>query len=544
MTQVTRLPALVCLNQISLQFAHGETLFDSINLSFDRTPTAIIGRNGAGKSMLASLVAGDLLPTSGSITRTVDVVRVPQKTPCLAGKTVACAAGVEPVLHALKRMTKGCPREDDLALIDGQWDLPERLQAALEQSGLGHISAEHSAHTLSGGQQVRLMLVRAWLAQPGLLILDEPTNHLDHDSRAWLFKMLEHWRSGLIVVSHDRQLLNRMERIVELTVHGVQTWSGGFDDYLVQREVRQQSAEAALGHARAERSRERKRLQQEHDTYQRHAAHTKKYADIANVSGFERAKIKGSAMNVMGRLRYGHSLRKEQLDQSVREANARGLPQAPTLLALPGTIVPAGRQVASLVKTQLPWLCPQTPVSRVDALLCGPVRVAVSGPNGCGKSTLLRVLAGQLAPISGACSVPVPTAYIDQHLPLGDEQRSLVEQLRLLDTPLDEGEVRTRLALLQLGAQQVTQPMAQLSGGERLKAAMAIALWRRHPAQLLLLDEPTNHLDLESVMAFEHALRDFPGALIVVSHDPDFLAALQPTHRWTWQVTGWRLDVA
>jgi ATPase subunit of ABC transporter with duplicated ATPase domains len=150
-------------------------------------------------------------------------------------------------------------------------------------------------------------------------------------------------------------------------------------------------------------------------------------------------------------------------------------------------------------------------------------------------------LAGRSQAISGECSVHVPSAYIDQHLALLDNQRSIVEQLNLLDTPLAEAELRTRLALLQLDASRVTQPAGRLSGGERLKAAMAIALWRETPAQLLLLDEPTNHLDLESIVAFEQALKGFTGAMVVVSHDEGFVQAIEPTHTLVWQSTGWRL---
>jgi len=154
------------------------------------------------------------------------------------------------------------------------------------------------------------------------------------------------------------------------------------------------------------------------------------------------------------------------------------------------------------------------------------------------------VLAGQWQPVSGECRVPLPAACIDQHLGFLDEQRSVIEHLNQLDTPLVEGELRTRLALLQLDAVRVTQPVAQLSGGERLKAAMAIALWRDVPAQLLLLDEPTNHLDLASVIAFEQALQGFAGAMVVVSHDQAFIQAIGPTHHLSWTPSGWRLETA
>ncbi|WP_263852205.1 ATP-binding cassette domain-containing protein [Pseudomonas protegens] len=154
---------------------------------------------------------------------------------------------------------------------------------------------------------------------------------------------------------------------------------------------------------------------------------------------------------------------------------------------------------------------------------------------------MLKLLAGQLQPLSGECRVAVASAYLDQHLAQLDPAHSLLEQLGNAATPLEESALRTRLARLQLDARRVLQPCAQLSGGERLKAALALALWGGNPAQLLLLDEPTNHLDLESVQAFECALRDFPGALVVASHDQAFLQALAPTHELQCSALGWHL---
>jgi ATPase subunit of ABC transporter with duplicated ATPase domains len=171
-----------------------------------------------------------------------------------------------------------------------------------------------------------------------------------------------------------------------------------------------------------------------------------------------------------------------------------------------------------------------------DATLVGPVRVAVTGPNGCGKSTLLRVIAGALAPQQGSATTLVPTAWLDQDggaaLP---PDRSLLEGLRALDCPLPQSELRTRLAQLRLDAARVSIPMGVLSAGERLKAALACALWRQEPARLLLLDEPTNHLDLDTTLVLQRTLQGFEGALIVASHDADFLHALRPTHRWEWR---------
>jgi ATPase subunit of ABC transporter with duplicated ATPase domains len=173
--------------------------------------------------------------------------------------------------------------------------------------------------------------------------------------------------------------------------------------------------------------------------------------------------------------------------------------------------------------------------------LSGPFRLAIRGPNGCGKSALLSMLAGELIPHEGLCDVRVPTAMLDQRASVIPEDKSLLKTLHALGATLSEGELRSRLALLGLGSEQVNAPAGTLSGGERLKAALACALWRKAPAQLLLLDEPTNHVDIESAEAMEKALRGYPGAMVVVSHDEAFLEGIAPTHEMVWELQGWRI---
>jgi len=543
MTDVNRLPVLVSLHHVGFQFANGEILLEDLNLSIDHTPTGIVGRNGMGKSVLARLLAGVLVPSYGVIKASARIAYVPQTLALLPGQTVAQASGCAETLAALERLTRGDAQAEDLELIDDRWDLAERLRQALDGAGLAGISPAQPAAQLSGGQLARVALIGALLGAPQLLILDEPTNHLDNAGRDWLLATLATWRGGLVVVSHDRRLLNTLGRIIELSPLGARLYGGNYDDYRAQRDAQQHAAQAALEHARLDRRREHQRLKKDLDSFQRHAASARKHAETANVDAFTKSRWKGAANEIVSHVRSAHVQHKHALNERVRSAHERVVDETPTFLALPGTLLPAGRQVVTLVDSQLPWLDPCAPSTFLNASLCGPVRVAIKGPNGCGKSTLLKLLAGQWQPISGECTVHVPCAYLDQQLTLLDDRQSIVEQLKLMGTPLAEAELRTRLALLQLDALRVTQPIGQLSGGERLKAAMALALWRKTPAQLLLLDEPTNHLDLESVMAFEQALQGFAGALLAVSHDAAFLQALKPTHVLTWTATGWRLEV-
>ncbi|WLH82101.1 ABC-F family ATP-binding cassette domain-containing protein [Pseudomonas sp. FP2338] len=542
MTDVKRLPVLVSLQHVCFQFANGETLLDDLTLSIDYTPTGIVGRNGRGKSILAKLLAGVLAPSSGTLVGKARVAYVAQSLTLQPGASLAQITDTAQALAALERMARGEARGGDLELIDDRWDLAERLRAALDDAGLHALGFDAPANQLSGGQLARVAVIGALLAAPDLLVLDEPTNHLDSHGREWLLRVLREWRGGLVVVSHDRQLLNTLARIVELSPLGMRVYGGNYAAYRQQRDTEQHAAAMALEQARLQRSRERKRLQKDHDSLQRNAARSRKHAETANVDRFTKARWKGAAKEIVSTVRSAHHAYKNELDGQVRQAYARVVDETPTLLALPGSALPNGRHVLTLEHAQLPWLDPHQPATYLTLNLIGPVRVAVRGPNGCGKSTLLKLLAGQWQAVSGTCTVSIPAAYIDQHLALLMDERSIVEQLNLLDTPLAEAELRTRLAWLQLDALRVTQPTGQLSGGERLKAAMAVTLWRDSPAQLLLLDEPTNHLDLESVLAFEQALRGFTGAIVAVSHDEAFIQAIRPTHHLTWQPSGWRLE--
>ncbi|MCA8349718.1 ABC-F family ATP-binding cassette domain-containing protein [Burkholderia cepacia] len=545
MAAATPTGALVALHHVSFRFDDGVTLFDSLDLSIDRTPTGIVGRNGIGKSQLAQLVAGRCAPSTGTIERHTPVVYVAQQhddgNAAANPRTVSQVAALDAPLGALARLADGRAEPQDFDLIGDRWDLAERLRAALDAAGLHDVRADTPARALSGGQRARVALIGALLSGAGLLVLDEPTNHLDVPGRAWLRAALDGWRGGLVIVSHDRALLADVQRIVELTPQGVRSYGGNYAFYRAQRDADQDAAQAALDNARAERGRARRRLEQEHDTIQRHAAASLRDAKTANLSSGAKQSRKGAARNIMGQVRRHQNDFKATLDERVQQAAARVEADAPVLVSLPGTEVSARRQLFTLERARLPWGIAGT-ADAITWSASGPVRIALTGPNGCGKSTLLRMLAGELTPRSGACTTHVSAAYLDQRLALLDPERSIVEQLGLLDTPLAEGELRSRLALLQLDAARATQPARQLSGGERLKAALACALWRGTPAQLLLLDEPTNHLDLESVRAIEAALAGFPGAIVVASHDTAFLAALDPTHTMQWHRDGWRYE--
>ncbi|MBH3085733.1 ABC-F family ATP-binding cassette domain-containing protein [Serratia bockelmannii] len=526
------------LHQLTCQFADGETLFGPLDLAFDRQRCGLVGRNGVGKTQLLRLIAGLDRPGNGHVESHAALAYVAQQPEIAADTTLAQLLGYGEVFAALARLEQGRPLADDIDRLEGRWDLNDRLQNAFAAAGLPAFDPLRSASSLSGGERMRAALCGALIGEGDFLLLDEPTNHLDSVGRAWLYQQLDQWRGGLLIASHDRQLLARMARIVELTPGALRSYGGNYDDYRRQRDTEQQAARADLEHAREERRRTRARQQKEHDMSQRRSAQTLRVVDTLNIASFERVAYKSAAKESLGTLRKQHQDQRDSLDAAVREAYQRVEEEQPVLLALPGSEVSANKQVLVLERLQLPFVSAPPLDLRID----GPMRVALTGPNGCGKSTLLKTVLGQLTALSGHCHCPLPTAYLDQTLSQLDPNLSVMEHLGLQDSPLAEGALRTRLAQLQLGADRIALPLGSLSGGERLKAALACALWRQQPAQLLLLDEPTNHLDLASSLAIETALADFPGAMLVVSHDEDFLQALRPTHRLHRQADGWRLQ--
>ncbi|KAB1582860.1 ABC-F family ATP-binding cassette domain-containing protein [Serratia marcescens] len=526
------------LHQLTCQFADGETLFGPLDLAFDRQRCGLVGRNGVGKTQLLRLIAGLDRPGNGHVESHAALAYVAQQPEIAADTTLAQLLGYGEVFAALARLEQGRPLADDIDRLEGRWDLNDRLQNAFAAAGLPAFDPLRSASSLSGGERMRAALCGALIGEGDFLLLDEPTNHLDSVGRAWLYQQLDQWRGGLLIASHDRQLLARMARIVELTPGALRSYGSNYDDYRRQRDTEQQAARADLEHAREERRRTRARQQKEHDMSQRRSAQTLRVVDTLNIASFERVAYKSAAKESLGTLRKQHQDQRDSLDAAVREAYQRVEEEQPVLLALPGSEVSANKQVLVLERLQLPFVSAPPLDLRID----GPMRVALTGPNGCGKSTLLKSVLGQLTALSGHCHCPLSTAYLDQTLSQLDPNLSVMEHLGLQDSPLAEGALRTRLAQLQLGADRIALPLGSLSGGERLKAALACALWRRQPAQLLLLDEPTNHLDLASSLAIETALADFPGAMLVVSHDEDFLQALRPTHRLHRQADGWRLQ--
>jgi ATPase subunit of ABC transporter with duplicated ATPase domains len=514
--------AFVVLDSIALHTPDGRSLFDELTLAIGRERTGIVGRNGCGKSTLLRLIAGEVEPAAGSVHRAGSIGMLAQIANERA--TVAEAIGVDGELARLRRLARGDGTLEDTAAAD--WTLEARLQTALMDAGLPALSLDRVVASLSGGERMRVALARLLIEAPDVLLLDEPTNNLDADGREAVAQLLRRWRGGIVVASHDRALLALVDRIVELTPVGVTIFGGAWPAFAEQREAARSRAATELERATDALRGAERTAQKAHERKSRRdkAGRAWRAKGIEDKMFMDREKQRAEASAA----REGHLAERligERAD-AVEEARARVEIITPLSIDLPKTALPASRELVAFngVAMAFPGRHLFGPLSFE---LRGPERVAVGGANGAGKSTLLRLIAGAAQPTAGTIHRRTdPIAMLDQHVGLLDPCASILDNLRRLNPELSANEAYAALARFAFRNRAALQIVDTLSGGERLRTGLACVFARPEPPLLLLLDEPTNHLDLAAIEELEGALRDFDGALVVVSHDRAFLRAI------------------
>lgn len=532
--------SILALDQVSFVLPNGNTLFTDISYTFPPHRAGLVGRNGVGKSVLARILAGELEPTSGTCTRTGDVFYLPQHISDRRHETVAGLAGVQSILDALQRIEAGSACAADFDTVAERWDIRQRLTAELTRYQLGHLRAESPVSALSGGEAMRVALIGATLADPDFLILDEPSNHLDRPSRRALIRQLADWQKGLLVISHDRLLLDTLQTIVELSPLGLRSYGGNYTFYQQLKAQERASAKAELEHHRLTRKREKRKQRMLNDRMNHRSANNAEKARTANQAKILLDRGKERSQHSSGKLRQQQLAAGDALDQQVREAASKLAAEADIVLhGLPAQ--PKWRQQAArLDDVVLPF--PAGVCTPINLTLNAGQRLALVGANGSGKTTLLKIIAGHLAPASGYCQRFVETRYLDQRLDTLTAGKSALTHLQSANPGAGEATLRTWLAQLGLDAVRLSVPVCALSGGERMKVALACVLYAAEPPQLLLLDEPDNHLDLRALQALETMLNQYRGVLVVVSHDDVFLDQLGLTHRLLMTAEGWQLE--
>ncbi|PNH86399.1 ABC transporter ATP-binding protein [Vibrio diazotrophicus] len=504
-------------NNLSFQFDNGEVLFQQVSCSMTKQRVGLVGRNGIGKSILASLLCGEKQLSSGRVStpKSYAVYRQ-QLSHLLSGDfTIAQFLAKDDILEALKQIQSGDCSEHWFDIIGEQWDISERLSQQLKDLGLPP-EPEFPCAQLSGGQLARLQLWQLLENDAELLILDEPSNHLDSDAKQWLIDSMRVFDGAILLISHDRELLREMEEIWELSGLGLQVFGGNYDIYAQQKHTELQAVERQLASIDKQKKKLEEQAQRNREKAEQRAAQGNRLRKEGSQPKIlldgkkDKATARAANRNKNEQQRQTYLQEKEQTLQARKETlKAQKLHLADSQSRL--------RKVVSVLEGVLPFGCSLPITLQIFA----DDKIHLTGRNGCGKSTFLKTLLGQFSLSQGDLQLNTPLYYLDQHFGTIHPDLSVLDNLMELCHGIKESDARTLLAGIGFRRDSVFRLGNMLSGGEKMKLAMLIV--SHQPEQpLLLLDEPDNHLDLDSKIMLAQALSSYRGGFILVSHDYDF----------------------
>jgi ATPase subunit of ABC transporter with duplicated ATPase domains len=517
----------ITVTSLSFTWPDGSPVFEGLDVAFGPGRTGLVGVNGSGKSTLLKLIAGELAPADGTVRVAGEVGYLPQNVTLDTTLRVDEALGIAGRRAALHAIEAGDVAEAHFETVGDDWDVEERALATLGELGLGHVDLDRTIGEVSGGESVLLRLAALLLRRPDVLLLDEPTNNLDLYARRRLYAAVQSWPGVMIVVSHDRELLDLVDQIADLR-SGEITWYGGnYSDYEEALEIEQEAAERMVRVAESDFRKQKRELADAQVKLARRKRYGQKMWDQKREPKIVMGARKRAAQESAGKHRIMHEEKlteaKERLDEAVEAVRD----DDEIRVDLPYTAVPPGRTVLTLQDLGLRY------GARVRGgfELRGPERVALIGRNGAGKTTLLRTITGELAPESGEVQAHVPLRFLPQRLDVLDGERTVAENVARFAPGATNNRIRARLARFLFRGARADQKAATLSGGERFRAALAALMLAEPAPQLLMLDEPTNNLDMASVRQLTTALESYEGALLVASHDLPFLESVGIT-RW------------
>ena len=490
---------MIIASQIELLRGNNKLLDNASATIYPGHKVGLVGKNGCGKSSFFALLKGELAVDSGtlSLPASWQLAWVAQETPALDKPAIEYVMDGDREFRALEAALAAAESAGDgikVAELHGKLEAigayTIRARAGTLLHGLGFVSEQHDnpVRAFSGGWRMRLNLAQALLCRSDLLLLDEPTNHLDLDAVIWLEGWLKGYRGTLILISHDRDFLDRVVgRIIHIENGKLNEYTGGYSDFELQR---------------AEQLAQQQSMYEKQQTAM---AHMQSYIDRFRykASKARQAQSRLKAMERMEKILPAHV--DSQFSFSFREPDALPTP----LMVMENLSAGYGEKLI---------------LEKIKLNLVPGSRIGLLGRNGAGKSTFIKLLAGELAPRSGVLEPAkgVKIGYFAQHqLEYLRSDESPLAHLTRMAPDKTEQELRSFLGGFGFQGDKALEPVGPFSGGEKARLVLALVVWEK--PNLLLLDEPTNHLDLEMREALTLALQGFDGAMVVVSHDRHLL---------------------
>jgi ATPase subunit of ABC transporter with duplicated ATPase domains len=517
---------MLIAQKISYILPNKDLLFSNIDLTVNKyNKVALIGNNGAGKSTLLKIIAKELQPNDGQLKADTDPYYVPQIFGQYNHLTIAQAMGIENKINALKEILAGIVTENNLHQLDEDWTIEEKCTIALDDWQLKGLELTQKMESLSGGQKTKVLLAGIALHEPEFILLDEPSNHLDSDGRQLLYDFVNSTSSTLIIVSHDRKLLNLMNTVFELSNRGITIYGGNYDFYSEQKQIEKdalnQDIHSKEKSLRKAREMERETLERQHKLDARGKGKQKK----AGVARIMMNKLRNNAENSTSKIKSAHAEKIGGITQELLNLRTT-LPDFDKMkFGFNNAELHNGKKIFTATNVNFSYHSKPVWNDNLNIQINSGERISIKGLNGSGKTTLIKLILGNIQPQTGIVYRPENNSvYIDQDYSLINNQLNVYEQAQQFNTSLlQEHEIKIRLNRFLFTREDWDKPCAALSGGERMRLMLCCLTISNHAPDIIILDEPTNNLDIQNIEILIAAINEYQGTLIVVSHDEYFL---------------------
>lgn len=532
----------ISIQQISYIHPDKEVLFSDLNFAISKgQKLGLVGNNGCGKSTLLQIIAGQRSPSSGVIVRPDDLYYIPQHFGQYDSLTIAQALQTDHKQEALHAILAGDASTENFTILNDDWNIEERSMAALDSWGLGQFTLSYPMNLLSGGEKTRVFLAGMDIHNPSVILMDEPTNHLDSSGRQRLYDWVQKWRSTLLIVSHDRTILNLLPEICELEKHQLTYYGGNYEFYKEQKNIMQQ--------ALLERIEEKDKALR---LARKVARETAERRDKQNVRGEKANMKKGVPRIVLNSLQSKSEKSTAKLNNAHQEKAGKLTDERNQLKSsLPSTAalktdfnsssLHSGKILVTAEKInfsyhqmdnkeslntsgtdnpeQFLWKTPLSFQIKSGDRLC------VKGLNGSGKTTLLKLITGQLQTQTGTLTrADFTYVYLNQEYSIIDDRNSVLEQAYAFNSRnLPEHEIKIILNRFLFPASEWDKSCRKLSGGEKMRLAFCCLMISNNTPDIFILDEPTNNLDIQSIEIITATIKNYTGTVIAISHDDYFI---------------------
>ena len=516
----------IILDNLSYTIENSEIHFKQINITFHQKKYGIVGPNGIGKSTLLKLIANQISPNQGMIHRPPNIISLPQHHHEIAANaTIQDTLNITHIITAQQQIKGGNVTQEALDITHDSWDLLPKIETLFSQLELHPLSLDFPFHSLSGGQKTKVLITKALLHHASFILFDEPTNNLDKKTRQFFYTFIQQYQSGLIIASHDRKLLNKMDVIIEIQPSGITLFGGNHDFYFEQKRTQQQARQRQYQHSLKTIKKEKTLAQENKEKHQKLAQRGRKSFSAGKVDKLTAKNRKSRSEKTNQRNVAIHQDRINEKEATLAQLRNQIDHSEQLSLAFNATSVANSKTVLTIeslffrYRPDQAWL-----LENINLTMVGAQRLAILGDNGSGKTTLLQLIRETLSPITGTITTGVtPIAYLDQSVSMLNPDLTLLENYLQINKDTSPFDAFRALAAFGFRGHSAEKKADALSGGERIRAGLATCILTPTPVQLILLDEPTNHLDFESITALESALTFYQGAIIAVSHDERFL---------------------